>query len=71
MLKGWEEDKTNTKTAEETLDSYIKSYNDSIAKHTEKMHFGLHICRGMFTCLSGLNKKLTVSRELHGFPPFQ
>ncbi|EHL00883.1 hypothetical protein M7I_3276 [Glarea lozoyensis 74030] len=48
MLKGWEEDKTNTKTAEETLDSYIKCYNDSIAKHTEKMHFGLHICRGNF-----------------------
>jgi methionine synthase II (cobalamin-independent) len=48
MLKGWEEDKTNTRTAEETLDSYIKCYNDSIAAHTQKMHFGLHICRGNF-----------------------
>ncbi|TGO90014.1 hypothetical protein BPOR_0083g00150 [Botrytis porri] len=48
MLKGWEEDKSNTKTAEELLDAYIKCYNDSIEKHTSKMHFGLHICRGNF-----------------------
>jgi len=46
MLKGWEEDKSNTKTVEELLDAYIQCYNDSIAKHTEKMHIGLHICRG-------------------------
>ncbi|TGO12222.1 hypothetical protein BTUL_0092g00220 [Botrytis tulipae] len=48
MLKGWEEDKSNTKTAEELLDAYIKCYNDSIEKHTSKIHFGLHICRGNF-----------------------
>ncbi|RFU25536.1 hypothetical protein B7463_g10800, partial [Scytalidium lignicola] len=48
MIAGWNADKSNTRTLEETLDSYIKSYNDSIAKHTEKMHFGLHICRGNF-----------------------
>ncbi|KAG9234207.1 hypothetical protein BJ875DRAFT_462174 [Amylocarpus encephaloides] len=48
MLAGWVEDKTNSRTAEETLDSYIQCYNDSIAKHTDKMHFGLHICRGNF-----------------------
>lgn len=48
MLKGWEEDKSNTKTAEELLDAYIKCYNDSIEKQTSKMHFGLHICRGNF-----------------------
>ncbi|CAD6443177.1 92261658-2041-4dfa-929b-3fb723fe9b48 [Sclerotinia trifoliorum] len=48
MLKGWEEDKSNTKTADELLDAYIKCYNDSIEKHTAKMHFGLHICRGNF-----------------------
>lgn len=46
MLKGWEEDKSNTKTPEQLLDSYIKCYNDSIEKHKDKMHFGLHICRG-------------------------
>ena len=48
MLKGWAEDKSNTKTPDQVLDSYIKSYNDSIEKHKEKMHFGLHICRGKF-----------------------
>jgi methionine synthase II (cobalamin-independent) len=48
MLAGWIEDKSNLKTADETLDSYIKCYNDSIANHTSKMHFGLHICRGNF-----------------------
>lgn len=52
MLKGWREDKSNTKSAEELLDAYIQCYNDSISKHAEKMHFGLHICRGTFTlCL--------------------
>ncbi|KAM3072181.1 hypothetical protein ACMFMF_007575 [Clarireedia jacksonii] len=48
MLKGWAEDKSNTKTPDELLDAYIKCYNDSIEKHTSKMHFGLHICRGLF-----------------------
>lgn len=48
MLKGWEEDKSNTKTKEVLLDAYIKCYNDSIEEHTSKMHFGLHICRGNF-----------------------
>ena len=46
MLKGWAEDKSNTKTPDELLDSYIKCYNDSIANHVGKMHIGLHICRG-------------------------
>ncbi|KAL9109282.1 MAG: hypothetical protein Q9227_006037 [Pyrenula ochraceoflavens] len=48
MVKGWQEDKSNTKTLEQLLDSYIKCYNDSIAEHKEKIHFGLHICRGNF-----------------------
>ncbi|TVY47517.1 Uncharacterized protein LOCC1_G003652 [Lachnellula occidentalis] len=48
MLAGWAEDKSNTKTPDETLDAYIKCYNDSIADHSDKMHFGLHICRGNF-----------------------
>lgn len=48
MLKGWAEDKLNTKTPDELLDSYIKCYNDSIANHIGKMHFGLHICRGTY-----------------------
>ncbi|CZS91991.1 probable Methionine synthase, vitamin-B12 independent [Rhynchosporium graminicola] len=48
MLKGWAEDKSNTKTPHELLDAYIKCYNDSIEKYKDKMHFGLHICRGNF-----------------------
>jgi methionine synthase II (cobalamin-independent) len=46
MIKGWAEDKSNLKTPDELLDSYIKCYNDSIKKHVDKMHIGLHICRG-------------------------
>ncbi|KAA8566167.1 hypothetical protein EYC84_008769 [Monilinia fructicola] len=48
MLAGWERDESNTKTAEELLDAYIKCYNDSIEKHASKIHLGLHICRGNF-----------------------
>ncbi|KAK0109388.1 hypothetical protein ONS96_003202 [Cadophora gregata f. sp. sojae] len=48
MLAGWAEDKSNTKTPDELLDSYIQCYNDSIRDHKDKMHFGLHICRGNF-----------------------
>ncbi|KAE9368454.1 UROD/MetE-like protein [Stipitochalara longipes BDJ] len=48
MLAGWAEDKSNKKTPDELLDAYIQCYNDSIAKHSEKMHIGLHICRGNF-----------------------
>jgi len=47
MLAGWAEDKSNTKTPDELLDSYIQCYNDSIRDHKDKMHFGLHICRGI------------------------
>jgi len=46
MIAGWKADESNTKTLEELLDSYIKCYNDSIALHVDKMHIGLHICRG-------------------------
>ncbi|KAL9617740.1 MAG: hypothetical protein Q9160_007514, partial [Pyrenula sp. 1 TL-2023] len=45
MIQGWKEDKTNTKTLDQLLTSYIQCYNDCIAQHTDKMHFGLHICR--------------------------
>ncbi|KAH7420273.1 hypothetical protein BKA64DRAFT_561971 [Cadophora sp. MPI-SDFR-AT-0126] len=48
MLAGWAEDKSNTKTPDELLDAYIQCYNDSIRDHKDKMHFGLHICRGNF-----------------------
>ncbi|KAF5383392.1 hypothetical protein D9757_006075 [Collybiopsis confluens] len=48
MLKGWEEDKTNVYTADETFDNYIQLYNDIIAKAPSDMHFGVHLCRGNF-----------------------
>ncbi|KAH8746155.1 hypothetical protein BGZ57DRAFT_917939 [Hyaloscypha finlandica] len=48
MLAWWAKDKSNKKTPDELLDAYIQCYNDSIAKHSEKMHIGLHICRGNF-----------------------
>lgn len=47
-MKGWAEDESNTKSPDELLDSYIKCYNDSIENHKDKMHFGLHICRGKY-----------------------
>jgi methionine synthase II (cobalamin-independent) len=46
MIEGWDQDPTNSRTLDELLDLYIKCYNDSIAAHKDKMHFGLHICRG-------------------------
>ncbi|KAI9709278.1 MAG: hypothetical protein M1820_003398 [Bogoriella megaspora] len=48
MLAGWKEDKTNKRTADEQLDAYIGLYNKCIEKHIDKMHIGLHICRGNF-----------------------
>ncbi|RSH83788.1 hypothetical protein EHS25_005403 [Saitozyma podzolica] len=48
MIEGWDQDPTNSRTLDELLDLYIKCYNDSIAAHKDKMHFGLHICRGNF-----------------------
>ena len=48
MLKGWAEDKKNTKTADQMLDDYIQLYNDSIAGRPADMHVGVHVCRGNF-----------------------
>lgn len=48
MVEGWAQDKSNTRTLDQLLDLYIKCYNDSIGAHKDKMHFGLHICRGNF-----------------------
>jgi methionine synthase II (cobalamin-independent) len=54
MLKGWAEDKSNLKTPDQLLDSYIQCYNDSIKNHVGKMHIGLHICRGTVICFRSL-----------------
>ncbi|KAF9074750.1 hypothetical protein BDP27DRAFT_1213806 [Rhodocollybia butyracea] len=48
MLKGWEEDKTNVLSADETFDAYIQLYNDCISEAPSDMHFGVHLCRGNF-----------------------
>ncbi|MCJ1379844.1 hypothetical protein MMC17_002947 [Xylographa soralifera] len=48
MLAGWQEDKSNTKSAEDLLDDYIKLYNDCISKRPADMHVGVHLCRGNF-----------------------
>ncbi|KAK8162346.1 hypothetical protein IWX90DRAFT_240718 [Phyllosticta citrichinensis] len=48
MLDGWKNDSRNKHTADETLDAYIKLYNDCIAKVPADMHIGIHLCRGNF-----------------------
>ncbi|MCJ1254935.1 hypothetical protein MMC24_002751 [Lignoscripta atroalba] len=48
MLAGWKEDKSNTKSADELLDEYVKLYNDCISKRPADMHVGVHLCRGNF-----------------------
>jgi len=45
---GWAQDKDNTGSVDDLLDSYIKLYNDSIAKCPADMHTGIHLCRGNF-----------------------
>jgi methionine synthase II (cobalamin-independent) len=46
MIEGWQADLSNTRTLDELLDVYIKCYNDCLAADKDKIHFGLHICRG-------------------------
>lgn len=47
MLKGWEADKTNDKSADEMFDAYIKFYNQCF-KRPADMHLGIHLCRGNY-----------------------
>jgi len=47
MLKGWEADKENDKTAAEMLDAYIKFYNKCFERPAD-MHLGIHLCRGNY-----------------------
>ena len=48
MVEGWAKDSSNKRSLDDLLDVYINAYNAAISKHTSKMHFGLHICRGNF-----------------------
>ncbi|KAL4882927.1 hypothetical protein BJY04DRAFT_186331 [Aspergillus karnatakaensis] len=48
MLSGWEADKLNTLTADETFEKYIKLYNDSLSTRPSDFHIGVHLCRGNF-----------------------
>ncbi|KAL7420348.1 hypothetical protein Q5752_005318 [Cryptotrichosporon argae] len=48
MIEGWAADTSNTQTLDELLDTYISAYNAALSRHKDKMHFGVHICRGNF-----------------------
>lgn len=48
MIDGWAADPLNKTSLDDLFDTYIKAYNDSLAAHTDKIHFGLHLCRGNF-----------------------
>jgi methionine synthase II (cobalamin-independent) len=48
MLKEWEEDKTNTKTADVVFQSYVNAYNDILSSRPTDLHVGIHLCRGNF-----------------------
>lgn len=48
MIDGWAADKENECTLDELLDTYIAAYNDCFSAHSDRIHFGLHICRGNF-----------------------
>jgi methionine synthase II (cobalamin-independent) len=48
MIAGWKEDKENTCTTDELLDTYIQLYNSCISKRPADMHVGVHLCRGNF-----------------------
>ena len=48
MLAGWKEDPLNVRSADATLDMYIKLYNDCISRRPADMHMGVHLCRGNF-----------------------
>lgn len=45
---GWSHDSDNEGSVDDLLDTYIKLYNDSIAKIPADMHSGVHLCRGNF-----------------------
>jgi methionine synthase II (cobalamin-independent) len=47
-LKEWEEDRTNTQTADELFQVYINAYNDILAGRPADLHVGIHLCRGNF-----------------------
>lgn len=47
MLKGWQEDKRNDKTADEMFDAYMKFYS-ACFERPKDMHLGIHLCRGNY-----------------------
>lgn len=48
MIDGYAADKSNTVSLDELFDTYVAHYNDCISAHRDKIHFGLHLCRGNF-----------------------
>ncbi|BEI80886.1 hypothetical protein CcaverHIS002_0200460 [Cutaneotrichosporon cavernicola] len=48
MIDGWAADPANKYTLDELFETYIAAYNDCLRDHKDKIHFGLHLCRGNF-----------------------
>ncbi|KLT43900.1 UROD/MetE-like protein [Cutaneotrichosporon oleaginosum] len=48
MIDGWAADPANKCTLDELFETYIAAYNACLRDHKDKMHFGLHLCRGNF-----------------------
>jgi methionine synthase II (cobalamin-independent) len=48
MINGWNKDAKNVYSPNDLFHTYIKLYNDCIAKVPADMHIGLHMCRGNF-----------------------
>lgn len=56
MLKGWQEDKRNDKTADEMFDAYMKFYS-ACFERPKDMHLGIHLCRGEWAARRFRNSK--------------
>ncbi|KAH8081287.1 hypothetical protein HD553DRAFT_90847 [Filobasidium floriforme] len=68
MLKGWAEDESNTLSADEQFDRYLRFYNECF-KRPADMHLGIHLCRGNYMgsrhFSSGAYDKIALSLFTH------
>ncbi|EXJ71699.1 uncharacterized protein A1O5_05507 [Cladophialophora psammophila CBS 110553] len=48
MVENFDNDETNTCTADELFEKYIDVYNRIMSKCPENLHVGVHLCRGNF-----------------------
>ena len=71
MLKGWAEDKTNDKTADEMFDAYMKFYTACFERPAD-LHLGIHLCRGKVELMHQVSSLIsTACRQLRRISPFQ